>query len=302
MIGKFDEYFVPVLEVLKALGALNIQQLKMAVAEHVHVSAEEIAIANDRGTAIFFSRVGWAVQYLFQSGALERPSKGVYTISLLGEDLLKKHPNGFKEKDLFDTPGYQAWVERTNSKRKTNNDNEAEFNGETPQENIESALDQIELVLASELVSRIQEMPSEFLEKIVLELLEKMGYGDGKGSLTHVGGPGDQGVDGEIKQDRLGIQRIYVQAKRYKTGNNISQETIQAFMGALSGQGASGGIFITTSDFTKDALNYVSKTMNQKIVLINGSQLGELLIEHQVGTIIKRTYNVMEIDENFFEI
>lgn len=300
MIGKFDDYFQPVLQVLKTRGNLNIQELKFAVADHVKISQEEMAITNDRGTAIFFSRVGWAVQYLYQAGALNRPSKGNYGISSLGEDLLIKHPSGFKEKDLIDTPGYQAWVERTNAKRSENAKQVEPQEGGTPQENIESSLDQIESALAEEIVSRIQEMPAEFLEKVVLELLEKMGYGDGKGSLRHLGGSGDEGVDGEIKQDKLGIHRIYIQAKRYKTGSNIGRDTMQSFMGALSGQGASGGIFITTSDFTKDALSYVQKTMTQKIVLINGEQLGRLLVANQVGTLVRRTYNIMEINENFY--
>lgn len=300
MIGKFDDYFVPVLKVLNTEGALHRNSIKDKVAISTNATPEDLQYANDRGTLIFSNRVGWAIQYLFQAGAIERTAKAVYAINSMGKELLTNNPDGFTEKLLLSTPGFQAWQERSNLKKeKRKNPELSEVI--TPQEKIEESLDEIEASIASELVQRIQEMPSEFLERIVLQLLERMGYGDGKGSLKHVGGPGDQGVDGEIKQDRLGIQRIYVQAKRYKTGSNISQDSIQAFMGALSGQGASGGIFITTSDFTKDALAYVQKTMNQKIVLINGDQLGKLLIEHQVGTTIRRTYNVMEIDENFFE-
>jgi restriction system protein len=300
MILKFDDYFLPVLNVLSSQGTLQIVKLRQEVAKISDISEEELSVTNERGTNIFQSRVGWAVQYLFQAEALDRPGRGIYAINELGINLIKSHPAGFKEIDLAETPGYIAWVERCSGKNKKDIEHFGGESGSTPQENIEASLDQIDAALGEELVAQIQEMPSEFLEKIVLLLLEKMGYGDGKGALKHLGGSGDEGVDGEIKQDRLGIQRIYVQAKRYKTGNNIGRETLQSFMGALTGQGASGGIFITTSTFTKDALSYVEKTMNQKIVLIDAERLGQLLIEHQVGTVVRRTYHMMEIDENFF--
>jgi restriction system protein len=300
MILKFDDYFLPVLNVLSSQGTLQIVKLRQEVAKISDISEEELSVTNERGTNIFQSRVGWAVQYLFQAEALDRPGRGIYAINELGINLIKSHPAGFKEIDLAETPGYIAWVERCSGKNKKDIEHFGGESGSTPQENIEASLDQIDAALGEELVAQIQGMPFEFLEKIVLLLLEKMGYGDGKGALKHLGGSGDEGVDGEIKQDRLGIQRIYVQAKRYKTGNNIGRETLQSFMGALTGQGASGGIFITTSTFTKDALSYVEKTMNQKIVLIDAERLGQLLIEHQVGTVVRRTYHMMEIDENFF--
>jgi restriction system protein len=300
MILKFDDYFLPVLKILSSQGTLQIVKLKQEVARVSDVSEDELSLTNERGTNIFQSRVGWAVQYLFQAGALNRPGKGIYEINALGLNLLNMHPSGFKENDLRETPGYIAWVERSSGKNKNTTEHFGSESGSTPQENIEASLDQIDAAIGEELVARIQEMPSEFLERSVLLLLEKMGYGDGKGALKHLGGSGDEGVDGEIKQDRLGIQRIYVQAKRYKTGNTVGRETVQSFMGALSGQGASGGIFITTSSFTREAISYVEKNMNQKIVLIDGERLGELLIEHQVGAVVRRTYHMMEIDENFF--
>jgi restriction system protein len=136
---------------------------------------------------------------------------------------------------------------------------------------------------------------------VILVLLGKMGYGDGDDSLEHLGGPGDEGLDGVINQDRLGLQRIYIQAKRYKDGNNIGRPEVQKFMGALQGQGASGGVFITTSKFSHDAEDYVSKNMTPRIILIDGPELGRLLVKHEVGVVSLRTYNVLEIDENLFE-
>ena len=132
----------------------------------------------------------------------------------------------------------------------------------------------------------------------VLKLLGAMGYGIDDDSLQHTGGPGDEGVDGIINQDRLGIQRIYVQAKRYKDGNDISREMLQAFVGAS--QGATGGIFITTSKFKATAQEYADKNTTPKIITIDGAKLGELMVKHEVGATVKKVYNMYEVDENFF--
>ena len=128
------------------------------------------------------------------------------------------------------------------------------------------------------------------------------GFGDGEDSLRHLGRAGDEGVDGVINQDKLGLQKVYVQAKRYGEGNNIGRPAVQTFQGALQGQGASSGILITTSGFTLEAQEYVGRQMATSIVLIDGRELGRLLVQNQVGIAIRRTYDVSEVDENFFAI
>lgn len=297
MILKFHEYFVHVLRYLDRNGSTSGAEIRDKIQDLTGVTAEERELLTEKGTRIANSRVYWAIQYLFQAGALVRPSRGVYEISDLGKDLLKKFPNGFTEETLRETEGYQQWVARIGTTTKASRiDNDSA--GEAPQESIESALTDIENNLALELVSRIQELSPEFLEKSVLELLAAMGYGVDSDSLRHTGGPGDEGVDGVINQDALGLQRIYVQAKRYKDGSNISRETIQSFLGAL--QGASGGVFITTSDFTAGALDFVSKHVTPKIVLINGVELGRLMLKYEIGVNVRRTYKLMEVDENYF--
>lgn len=212
---------------------------------------------------------------------------------------MKDHPDGFSEDVLQETEGFKNWVARMGQGKVIPSETTSVSNlGEAPQELIESLVGGIERNLALELISRIQEMSPEFLEKSVLQLLGAMGYGIDDESLQHTGGPGDEGIDGIINQDRLGIQRIYVQAKRYKDGSNISRETIQSFIGAM--QGATGGVFITTSAFTQGALDFASKHLTPKIVLIDGVQLGNLLIKHEVGVVVKQTYKLVEIDENYF--
>jgi restriction system protein len=298
MILKFDEYFHHVLEFCKGNGPTAGAEIRTGVLDKTGVTAEEREIVTEKGTLVADSRVYWAIQYLFQAGALNRPSRGVYEITELGKELLVKYPNGLTEKSLKDTDGYQAWVTRIGTKPRAANIPSSKFEGEAPQESIESALTEIENNLSAELVKQIQDMSPEFLEKSVLKLLGAMGYGVDSDSLQHTGGPGDEGIDGIINQDKLGIQRIYVQAKRYKTGSNISRETIQSFIGAL--QGASGGVFITTSMFTTGALDFASKHLSPKIVLIDGPELGRLMLKYEIGVIVRRTYKLMEVDENFF--
>jgi restriction system protein len=226
--------------------------------------------------------------------------KATYAINDLGKKLLAENPAGFDVSVLEETEGWIQWGVRTRNRQEALNGSAILPNEETPNESIEASIDQIESNLAHELVTRLQEASPQFLEETILELLGRMGYGDGNDSLEHLGGPGDEGVDGVINQDKLGLQRIYIQAKRYKFGNNIGGPALQNFMGALKGKGASGGVFITTSAFTPAALEYVSRNMEPRIVLIDGVELGRLLIQHEVGVIALRTYKVLEIDENFF--
>ena len=223
MILKFHEYFHHVLNYVSDHGATSGADLRAKIQDLTGVTPEERLLVTDRGTNIADSRIYWAVQFLFQAEALGRPTRGIYEITLLGKDLLRKYPNGFSETELKETEGYKRWIERSGASSKLKSSTDSTSSGEAPQESIESSLSEIEDALAVEIVKQVQDMPPEFLEKSVLELLGAMGYGVDSDSLHHTGGPGDEGIDGIINQDALGIQRIYVQAKRYKTGSNISR-------------------------------------------------------------------------------
>ena len=301
MIKKFHEYYVPVLNFLNQNGPTHQAKLKDALGKIEKLTPQEINQTSEKGTNIFSSRIHWALQYLYQSGAIDRPSKATYAINDLGKNLLIKHPVGIKPEILEDTEGYKHWGVRTRINQNDKPKVSVVSGGETPTENIEFAIQQLEDSLAHELITRIMQATPKFLEQIILVLLGKMGYGDGNDTLEHLGGPGDEGLDGVINQDRLGLQKIYIQAKRYKQGNNIGRPEVQKFMGALQGQGASGGVFITTSEFSKDAEEYVAKNMTPRIILIDGFELGRLLVKHEVGVVALRAYKVLEIDENLFD-
>jgi restriction system protein len=300
MIKRFYEYYIPVLKYLEENGPTHQRVLKDALVEIEKLTPEDVALTSEKGTNIFNSRIHWALQYLFQSGALDRPAKATYSINALGKSLLDKFPNGIDPAILQETEGYKHWDVRSKSNQTQRVASLGET-GETPTENIESAIQLLEDSLAHELVSRLREASPKFLEEVILLLLGRMGYGDGENSLVHLGGPGDEGLDGVVNQDALGLQRIYIQAKRYKEGNNIGRPEVQKFMGALQGQGASGGVFITTSKFSQDAEDYVNKNMTTRIILIDGYELGRLLVKHEVGVVSLRSYKVLEIDENFFD-
>ena len=173
-------------------------------------------------------------------------------------------------------------------------------NSDSPIESMDTAIRVMNSALAGDLLQRIREEKPEFLEKLVLRLLHEMGYGASLENLEHIGGSGDEGVDGVIHQDQLGIDKIYVQAKRYRESGPIGRPTIQSFVGALSGKKATRGVFITTSRFSADALEYVSSLTGFSVVLIDGEQLVKFMLENKVGVMTQQTFEVLSIDEDFF--
>ena len=293
---------IPVLEELADGSKKHRRAIIDAIALRENLPPEEANAKSARGTNIFRSRVHWAQAYLAQAGAISRPERGFMQITDEGREILRKYPNGITRDEFRKLPGYaNAWSGRQAKNESPDSHSEIEIN-ETPLEQIEIAIDQLEENVASELVSRIQLMTPKFLELVVLELLHKMGYGDSASGIEHLGGPGDEGVDGVINQDVLGLQRIYVQAKRYRDEGKIGRPEIQKFVGALTGLGANGGVFITTSTFSPDARDYAQKSqLSPRIILIDGSELGKLMVKHGVGVHEKRTYKVVDIDEDYFE-
>lgn len=272
----------------------------VAVAEKL--TPEELALKTPKGTSIYRSRVHWAQAFLAQAGAVNRPQRGYLEITERGIELLENNPQGFKAKKFREFADYaNAWGRRNSSGEQNDELIETQDSEITPQERIESAVSEIEGALAADIVQRVRNLSPKFLEVVVLELLHAMGYGASESSIEHVGGPGDEGVDGVIHQDTLGLQRIYVQAKRYKAENSIGRPDIQKFVGALAGQGANGGVFITTSSFSADAKDYASKNLNARVVLIDGAEFGLLMVRHGIGVQKRKTFSIVDIDEDYFE-
>lgn len=306
-IKRHSDYYTVVMEILRDEGPLNQKDLRERVAEQVELSLEDRQVTNAKGLNIFNSRILWAGAVLVLAGLLERPRRAQIGISELGLQVLAQHPEGITEDLVRSQDAYKEMEERSRQNRAQKKlQNSHDFapvqsdSSQTPLEQMEQAIEEVETSVASDLVKKIQDLHFEALEKIILKLLRAMGYGASEEMLQHVGGSGDDGIDGVIFQDELGFHRIYLQAKRYKTGNNISTEAMNSFIGAIERKGGIGGVFVTTSDFTEGARKAATETPKH-IALINGHDLGRSLIRYEIGVRFPKVYREVELDEAYFE-
>jgi len=251
----------------------------------------------------FFNRVGWASTYMKKAGLLEATRRGFYQITDRGLELLKKQPKTINVKLLKQYPDFLEFQKLKGTRsgdKATESKGISDISTATPSEALESAYENLRNELADELLSRLKKTSPAFFERVVVELLVKMGYG---GSRTDagkaIGRSGDGGIDGIIKEDKLGLDVFYIQAKRWDS-NPVGRPDVMQFAGGLQAQRANKGIFITTSRFTDDARSYVSQ-IGSKIVLIDGEQLTGLMIEHDVGVSTVSLYPVKKVDSDYFE-
>lgn len=247
--------------------------------------------------AIFNNRVGWARLYLVKAGLLEATRRGYFKITEQGHKALAQKPERIDKNFLMQIPDFvKAW-ESIKGKRKPEKAESVPFET-TPEESLESAYQELHDGLASELLQTVKQCPPDFFERLVVDVLIKMGYGGSRKEAGQaVGKTSDGGIDGIIKEDKLGLDIIYIQAKRWE--GTVGRPEIQKFAGALQGQRARKGIFITTSNFSKDALNYV-ENIQTKIILIDGQRLAELMIAYNVGASTTAIYEVKKIDSDYF--
>lgn len=258
-LPRFHELFAPVLHVLASVETMASRDVVTEVADGLGLTPEQRAQTIPSGQRRLTNRVTWALSYLFQAEAVSRPSRGVFAITDRGRALLSEHPAGFGVDALRQFEEFLQFQARSRGVSPSHPTPEVvtpSDSDETPLEQASAAVALLDANVASELVQRLQAAPPEFMEKAVLRLLVAMGYGSSDEAAIHLGGPGDGGFDGVINQDELGIGRIYVQAKRYKTDNAIGRPDVQGFLGALHHAGAAGGVFITTSRFTPDAIAF----------------------------------------------
>jgi restriction system protein len=279
--------------------------------EAVDALAKELALTEDDLKELlpsgiqstFINRVGWASTYMKKAGLLETTRRGFYRITDRGRDLLKKQPKAINVKLLKQYPEFLEFqqLKGTRSGDKTNELKKTpDISTATPSEALEEAYENLRDELADELLGRLKNISPAFFERVVVELLVKMGYGGSRADAGKaIGRSGDGGIDGIIKEDKLGLDVVYIQAKRWDN-NPVGRPDVMQFAGALQAQRANKGIFITTSRFTDDARNYVSQ-IGSKIVLIDGEQLTSLMIEHDVGVSTVSLYPVKKVDSDYFE-
>lgn len=245
---------------------------------------------------IFSNRIAWARTYLKKAGLIESPKRGFNKITSTGLKTLKQKPQKIDVAFLAQFQEFQNF--RALRHTKLDDSSDAEFSGNTPEESLESAYQSIRNDLVSELLQRLKLCSPAFFERLVVEVIVKMGYGGTRQDAGRaIGKSGDGGIDGIIKEDRLGLDVIYIQAKRWE--NTVGRPDIQKFVGALTGQRARKGLFITTANFSSEADDYVSR-IDAKVVLINGETLAQLMIEHNVGVSTVNIFEVKKLDLDYF--
>ena len=297
-IPDYQSIMYPLLEILSTNEEKSIREVYESISNKFQLTdSERDELLPSGRQSIIENRVGWAKTYLLKAGLLESTRRGHIKITSRGKDVLNSSINRIDINFLLRFPEFQEF--RNLSKEETKQVEEQkeikETINSTPDELIDYGINRINDSLAQELLDRLRNNPPSFFEKVVLQLLINMGYGEGR--VT--GKTGDGGVDGFVNEDKLGLAKIFFQAKRYKEDNPVTASNLRDFVGTLEVNGVSKGVFMTTSRFPKDSETVISKTQ-KSIVLIDGSKLVNLMIEYNVGVTTTKTITVKKIDSDFF--
>lgn len=298
------DYQTLMLPLLRFAGDDNDHTTREAVevlaAEFQLTPAERNELLASGQQAIFNNRVGWANSYLKKAGLLESPRRGTLRITVRGKQVLGANPTRIDVKYLERFPEFIEFRDASRNNRDAATTQSVAVSAEqTPEEALELAHQSLRLSLAQDILSRILSCSPTFFERLVVELLVKMGYGGSRRDAgERIGQSGDGGIDGIIKEDRLGLDTIFIQAKRWQ--GSVGRPEIQKFVGALQGQRAKKGVFITTSSYTAEAIDYASR-IDTKVVLIDGQLLANLMMDFDVGVSVSASYIVKRIDSDYFE-
>lgn len=302
MIPDYQTCMLPLLTSLKDGKEHSSKELIAKLIIDFNLTEEEIneQIPSQRQPTIN-NRIHWANTYMRKAGLIDSVSRGIYRITEEGLRVLNANPTRIDVKFLSKYPDFVEFQKGTSKVISTRNEKTQELEiTQTPEEALETIYSQLSSALAHDLLEKVLSQTPNFFENLVVELLVKMGYG---GSIEDagkaIGKSGDEGIDGVIKEDKLGLDVIYVQAKRWQPGNTVGRPELQAFVGALAGQGGKKGVFITTSSFTREAEAY--NPQNVKIVRIDGKKLAQLMIDYNIGVSTRAMYEIKRIDLDYFE-
>ncbi len=299
-IPSYQDIMLPLLKSISDGKEHYIRDVTERLSSFFRLTEEEKRKRLESGNGeVFYNRVIWARVYLLKAGLLKATRRGYFSITERGQQLLADNPARIDNSVLRRYPEFVEFTRVSSKKNESSSTLEAELRTKTPEEALEYGYQQLRQNLQQQLLERVRHGSSSFFERLVVELLVKMGYG---GSLRDagevVGKAGDDGIDGVIKEDRLGLDAIYIQAKRWGEAQ-IGRPELQKFVGALKGQRANKGVFITTSKFSRDAQDYVSR-VDSKVVLIDGDQLTALMIDFGVGVTTTASYDIKRVDSDYF--
>jgi len=303
-IPDYQSLMLPVL-VASSKGEVRIGFVVEELADQLALTPEERSELLPSGKqTVFSNRVHWAKSYLSKAHLVEITRRGHFKITERGQKLLENHPSHIDNRLLMQFEEFRQFRERSNEADEPANQAvlpSIEDQKQTPDESMRTAHRQIETALAQDLLDRIREAPPDFFERLIVNLLLSMGYGgSAENAGRTLGRSGDDGVDGVIDQDALGLDRVYVQAKRYAVGNSIGAGAIRDFFGSLDRHKAAKGLFVTTSAFSSSARE-TAEFLSKRIVLIDGDNLAKLMIRHNVGCRVESTLDIKKVDEEFFE-
>ncbi len=291
-IPKFHETFTPILEILSSGQTIHTRDLQKQVIEkyYKHLPIDLLTEKTKTGEILINNRIAWGKSYLKKGGFIIYPERGFVKITEKG----LKHNTGLSLENVIEDSNLMDFYKGEDSKESKNDVVLKENANSSPQDLIDIGFNQIETVVKNELLERLKTIDPYYFEKVILILLKKMGYGD----FIETSKSGDGGIDGIINEDKLGLDKIYIQSKRF-TENKVREKDIRNFIGAMSGD-TNKGVFVTTSLFDQGAIDK-AKNAHHKIILIDGNKIVDLMHEFNVGVQVKSTYEIKQIDEDFFE-
>lgn len=300
-VPKFYEFIEPLLRVLaEHPDGLETAEAYEKTADCVGLSEEERSELIPSGQQpTYKNRIGWAHDRLKRAGLSQSADWGVWQLTAEGRELASEHPDGVDEETLEKIARPRKHGDDSGDEEGLEECSEAVEQEMTPDERIDAAIEELHESVSSELLSVLHDRSPQFFERLVLDVLQAMGYGTGEQSIDHRGASGDGGIDGVISLDRLGLEKIYIQAKRWEQ-NTVGRPELQKFYGALSERQATKGVFITTSTFTNQAREFADR-ISDSIVLVDGARLTDLMIEHGVGVRSERTVSVVDVNRDYFE-
>lgn len=293
-IPKYDDMYAPFLECLSDGKPHTLKEIRGYISRYFHLTEAQMAILLPSGQqTVFANRVAWSRTYLKKAGLIDSPARATFQITAEGVRILNEKPNRIDNHYLMKFPSFRAFLGKPEDLQTESISDSSE---ETPDDMLEAAFEKISQRLADELLAEVYKLSPTAFERLVLDLMAKMGYGT-FASSTVTAATGDEGIDGIIMEDKLGFDLIYVQAKRWSSDHPVGRPDIQAFVGAIAGKSGKG-LFVTTSTFTRQAVEYAAQ---QHIILIDGPKLARYMIEYSFGVTTRKIFAVKAMDSDFFD-
>ena len=306
-VPDFQSLMLPVLKAVGESGPVSAPDVRARVAEQLGLTASDLAELLPSGRqSTFANRIAWANMFMQRAGLIKVVRRGIYELTAEGASVLGNRPSRIDMKFLESFPSYVEWRKRSlrSDDEDVGGSGPTDGPGETistnPEEQIEQSHKELTATVEADLLDRLRAVTPAQFEQIIVDLLVAMGYGGGRSEMAKaVGRSGDNGVDGVVREDKLGLDVVYMQAKRYSPTNPVGAGEVRDFIGALEGHRASKGVFVTTSTFPQSAHDYVAR-VSKRVVLIEGDELATLMVAHGVGVRVKTVYEVKELDDDYF--